>query len=166
MHSAQSSPAAMVAVVNALATRAGTATELMTLIAETLNRSLVRYNWVGFYRIEDRADSERILVRGPHAGTIATFLEIPLSRGVCGAVACSGETILLNDVAEDSRYISRDLSTQSELVVAFCVDGQLAGIMDVNSHFPQAFTDDDRMLCETVAHLVGNFIGRRGDRAA
>ncbi len=166
MHAAQNSPAAMLTEVNALAARATTATELMTQIAEKLNRSLVRYNWVGFYRIEDYPNSERVLVRGPHAGTIATFLEIPLSRGVCGAAGSSGETILLNDVAEDSRYISRDLSTQSELVVPFSVDGHVAGIMDVNSHFPQAFTDDDRMLCESVAHLVGSFIARRGDQAA
>jgi len=166
MHSAQISPAAVVAELNALASQARTATELMSQIAEKLNRSLVRYNWVGFYRIEDGADGERVLVRGPHAGTIATFLEIPLSCGVCGAAARTGETILLNDVAEDSRYISSDLSTQSELVVPFSVGGEVAGIMDVNSHFPQAFTNDDRMICESVAHLVGNFIARRGDRAA
>ena len=166
MPSAQTSPAALVAELNALAAKADSAAELMMQIAEKLNRSLLRYNWVGFYRIEDRAHSERVLVRGPHAGTIATFLEIPLSRGVCGATARSGETILLNDVTEDRRYISRDLSTRSELVVSYCVDGKPAGIMDVNSHFPQAFTTDDLMLCESVAHLVGSFIARRGDRAA
>ena len=166
MPTVQNSPAAMVAEVNALASRAGSAVELMAQIAEKLNRSLVRYNWVGFYRLEDRANSEPVLVRGPHAGTIATFLEIPLSRGVCGAAAHSGETIILNDVAEDRRYISRDLSTRSELVVPYFVNGRAVGIMDVNSHFPQAFTADDRMLCETVAHLVGNFIAKRGDQAA
>ena len=156
----------MVAELNAIAAQAGTAVELMSQVAEKLNRSLVRYNWVGFYTIEDRADGERILVRGPHAGTIATFLEIPLSRGICGAAARTGETILLNDVAEDSRYLSSDLSTKSELVVPFLVDGEVAGIMDVNSHFPQAFTDGDRMLCESAAHLVGKFIAKRRDEAA
>lgn len=166
MHSAQISAAAMVAELNSLAARAGTPAELMSQIAEKLNRSLVRYNWVGFYTIEERAGGERILVRGPHAGTIATFLEIPLSRGVCGAAATTGETILLNDVAEDSRYVSRDLSTKSELVTPVLVDGDVAGIMDVNSHFPQAFTDDDRMLCESAAHLVGKFIAKRRDEAA
>jgi len=166
MHSAQNSPAALLAELNALAAGAGTAAELMSQVAEKLNRSLVRYNWVGFYTIEDGVDGERVMVRGQHAGTIATFLEIPLSRGVCGAAASSGETIQLNDVAEDSRYISRDLSTQSELVVPFSVGGQVAGILDVNSHFPQAFTNDDRMLCESAAHLVGDFIAKSGHRAA
>lgn len=166
MHSALISPAAMVAELNTLAAQAGTATELMSQFAEKLNRSLVRYNWVGFYRIEERADGERLLVRGPHAGTIATFLEIPLNRGICGAAATTGETILLNDVAEDSRYLSSDLSTKSELVVPFSVNGEVVGIMDVNSHFPQAFTDYDRMLCESAAHLVGHFIALHRDQAA
>ena len=156
----------MVTELNTLAAEAVTAAELMLRVAEKLNRSLLRYNWVGFYRIETRPNSERVLVRGPYSGTIATFLEIPLSRGVCGVAARTGRTILLNDVSEDSRYISRDLSTQSELVVPLSVGGRIAGVMDVNSHFPQAFTDDDRMLCESAAHVVGNFIARRGDRAA
>jgi GAF domain-containing protein len=134
----------------------------MTQIAEKLNFSLLRYNWVGFYKLEKRPSGETVLARGPFAGTITTYEEIPLSQGVCGAAASSGETILLSHVAADSRYISRDLSTLSEIVVPFLVHGKVGGILDVNSHFPDAFTFADRQLCENAAYLVGKFISERG----
>jgi GAF domain-containing protein len=85
-----------------------------------------------------------------------------LTQGVCGAAATSGQTILLTDVAADPRYISRDLSTRSEMVVPFSVNGKVAGILDVNSHFPDAFAPADRQLCENAAATVGRFIAERG----
>ena len=106
---------------------------------------------------------EPVLKLGPFAGTIATYAEIPLSQGVCGAAASCGETILLSKVADDARYISRDLSTRSEIVVPFSVHGKIVGILDVNSHFPEAFAIADRQLCENAAYLVGKFISERGD---
>jgi L-methionine (R)-S-oxide reductase len=162
MASTHTSQAPLLAKLSVLAATAGTATELMTQIAEKLNFSMLRYNWVGFYKIEARPSGERVLVLGPFAGTIVTYSEIPLGQGVCGAAASSGETILLTNVAADPRYISRDLSTRSEMVVPFSVHGKVTGILDVNSHFPDAFDLADRELCETAASSVGRFISERG----
>jgi L-methionine (R)-S-oxide reductase len=162
MAAAKISHAPLLAALSRLAATAGTATELMTQIAGKLNVSMLRYNWVGFYNLERRPGGESVLVRGPFAGSIATYPEIPLSQGVCGAAATSGETILLSHVAADSRYISRDLSTLSEIVVPFSVHGKVAGILDVNSHFPDAFALADRQLCESAAYLAGKFISERG----
>lgn len=161
MAAANKSQAPLLAELSILAATAGTATELMTQIAEKLNFSLLRYNWVGFYKIEHRPGGESVLKLGPFAGTIAAYAEIPLSQGVCGAAATSGETIVLSKVADDARYISRDLSTRSEIVVPFSVHGRVAGILDVNSHFPDAFTLPDRQLCENAASLVGRFLSEQ-----
>jgi GAF domain-containing protein len=87
---------------------------------------MLRYNWVGFYWIERRVVGEGVLVLGPFAGTINTYDEIPLGQGVCGAAATSGETILVTDAAADPRYISRDRSARSELVVPIFVNGKVA----------------------------------------
>ncbi len=144
--------------LEALSAGACTATELMTQMAEKLNLSMLRYNWVGFYRIEKRPVGPGVLVLGPFAGTINTYSEIPLDQGVCGAAATSGETILVSDTANDSRYISRDQSARTELVVPIFVHGTVAGILDVNSHFAAAFDLDDRQLCQYAAELVGRFI--------
>src|ERR1700687_6135790 len=99
MAAAQNSQAPLLAELSTLHATAGTATELMTRIAEKLNCSLLRYNWVGFYKLESRPGGEAVLARGPFAGTIVTYPEISLSQGVCGAAASSGETILLSHVA-------------------------------------------------------------------
>lgn len=144
--------------LSALAAAAYSAAELMTQIAEKLNFSLLRYNWVGFYLIEKFAVGEGVLVLGPFAGTINTYSEIPLRQGICGAAATSGETILVSDAATDPRYISSDKSARSELVVPIFVNGSVAGILDVNSHFKDAFALEDRQLCENAAELVGRFI--------
>ena len=141
MAAPNNSQAPLLAELSILAATAGTATELMTQIAEKLNFSLLRYNWVGFYRIEHRPGGEPVLKLGPFAGTIATYPEIPLNQGVCGAAATSGETILLSKVADDPRYISRDLSTRSELVVPFSVHGKVCR----NSRRKQPFS---RCLCD------------------
>jgi L-methionine (R)-S-oxide reductase len=162
MAAPNNSQAPLLAELSILAATSGTATELMTQIAEKLNFSLLRYNWVGFYKIEHRPGGDSVLKLGPFAGTITTYPEIPLNQGVCGAAATSGETILLSKVAADPRYISRDLSTRSELVVPFSVHGKVSGILDVNSHFPDAFAITDRQLCENAAYLVGKFISERG----
>jgi L-methionine (R)-S-oxide reductase len=162
MAAANNSQAPLLAALSILAATAGTATELMTKIAEKLNFSLLRYNWVGFYKIDHGPGGESVLKLGPFAGTIAAYPEIPLSQGVCGAAASSGETILLSKVAADPRYISRDLSTRSEIVVPFSVHARVAGILDVNSHFPDAFALADRQLCENAAYLVGKLISERG----
>ena len=161
MVAVRNSHAPLLAKLSVLAATADNATELMTSIVEKLNISLLRYNWVGFYSIQKRAGGEPVLVLGPFAGTLAAYSEIPLSQGVCGAAATSGETILLNKVDADARYISRDLSTKSEMVVPFSVHGSVAGILDVNSHFPEAFALADRQLCENAAHLVGRFLSER-----
>jgi L-methionine (R)-S-oxide reductase len=163
MASAHSSQAPLLAQLSVLAATASTATELMTQMAEKLNFSLLRYNWVGFYKIEKRPGGQGVLRLGPYAGTITAYSEIPLGQGVCGAAASSGETILLSKVSDDPRYISRDLSTLSEIVAPFSVHGKVAGILDVNSHFAEAFTHADRQLCEHAAYLVGRFISDRGD---
>jgi GAF domain-containing protein len=158
MAAPNNSQAPLLAELSILAATADTATELMTQIAEKLNFSLLRYNWVGFYLIEKRPAGAGVLVLGPFAGTINTYSEIPLGQGICGSVATSGETVLVNDTAADPRYITRDESARSELVVPIFVDGIVAGILDVNSHFAAAFDREDRQLCQHAAELVGRFI--------
>ena len=154
----QTTHASLRVELSALAASAYTATELMTQIAEKLNFSMLRYNWVGFYLIEKRGADAGVLVLGAFAGTINTYEEIPLNQGVCGACASSGETILVTDAANDARYISRDHSAKSELVVPIFIDGRVAGILDVNSHFAAAFDREDCQLCESAAEAVGRFI--------
>src|SRR5215470_17668763 len=80
-----------------------TAELLMEYIARRLHEQIARYNWVGFYLMENSVPPA--LVLGPHAGSFTPHERIPLDRGLCGAAATTGKTVVVNDVAADPRYI-------------------------------------------------------------
>ena len=137
-----------------LAEVAPTVEHLMTAIANRLAQQLPSYNWVGFYLLEK---STRELVLGPFVGAPTPHTRIPLDRGICGAAASSGETVVVDDVHSDPRYLSCSLETKSEIVVPIFVCGEVVGELDIDSHFPAAFGPDDRRLVEHCARLVGRY---------
>ena len=80
---------------------------------------------------------------------------IPLNQGICGAAASTGKTIVVDDVNLDNRYLACSTETKSEIVVPVFVRGKVVGELDIDSHFPAAFGDEDRDLVEYCASLVG-----------
>ena len=88
--------------------------------------------------------------RGRHDSAHA----IPLNQGICGAAASSGKTIVVDDVSKDPRYLACSLETKSEIVVPVFVKNQVAGELDIDSHFPAAFGPRTRLV-QYCAELVG-----------
>jgi len=129
----------------------------MTAIARALNEKLLKYNWVGFYMLEKDADPP-MLVLGPFQGTVTPHTRIPLNQGICGAAASSGKTVVVDDVNADPRYLACSLETKSEIVVPVFVRSQVVGELDIDSHFPAAFGDEDRRLCEHAAKVLGTWL--------
>jgi L-methionine (R)-S-oxide reductase len=128
-------------------------------IVTLLHEKLTRYNWVGWYMLEKEDDD--ILVLGPFKGTMTPHTRIPLNQGICGAAASTGKTIVVDDVNSDSRYLACSLETKSEIVVPIFVHGEVAGELDIDSHFLAAFGPEDRRLCEHAAVILGKFIESR-----
>src|SRR5579863_3300211 len=93
---------------------AANAKALMQHISDRLHEEMTRYNWVGFYLME--APAFDALVLGPYAGSFAPTLRIPLDKGLCGAAATSGATVVVNNVGADARYLGSDL-VKSNIVV-------------------------------------------------
>ncbi len=118
--------------------------------------ALPYYNWTGFYML-DPVDPE-MLVLGPFVGEPTPHVRIPIHQGICGAAVAQRETIVVDDVNADPRYLSCSISTRSEIVVPIWVDGKVIGELDIDSHIPAAFTDADRGFLEQVAELVGGFV--------
>jgi L-methionine (R)-S-oxide reductase len=116
------------------------------------------YNWVGFYML-DPLDPE-MLVLGPFVGEPTPHVRIPIHQGICGAAVAQRETIIVDDVNADPRYLSCSIRTRSEIVVPIWVDGRVIGELDIDSHTTAAFTDADRNFLEQVAEIVGGFISR------
>ena len=123
-------------------------------VAILLNQLMLKYNWVGFYMLEPGANPP-VLVLGHYRGAMTPHVRISLNQGICGAAASSGKTVIVDDVKKDSRYLACSLETKSEIVVPVFAHGKVAGELDIDSHFPAAFTDDDRELIEYCAQLVG-----------
>jgi len=96
-----------------------------------------------------------MLVLGAFMGAMTPHTRIPLNQGICGAAASSGKTIVVDDVSKDSRYLACSLETKSEIVVPVFVAGQVAGELDVDSHFSAAFGTEDQILVQYCAEVVG-----------
>jgi len=114
------------------------------------------YDWVGVYLLEgdpSAGSGQGVLtLRDEHyLGAPTSHIRIPLESGICGAAARSRETIMVDDVRRDSRYISCCLSVQSEIVVPIQAGERVVGVLDLDSDTPAAFGEADRRELEQVA---------------
>ena len=137
-----------------------TADQLMEGITVVLNKHMLKYNWVGFYMLEDDADPPA-LVLGHYQGAMTPHTRISLHQGICGAAASSGKTVVVDDVSKDNRYLACSIETKSEIVVPIFARGKVIGELDIDSHFLAAFTTEDRELVEYCARLVGQRLEKK-----
>lgn len=113
-------------------------------IANLANASALLYselediNWAGFYHIEQGR-----LVLAPFQGKPAC-IEIPLDKGVCGAAASGGETVLVENVHEFPGHIACDSASNSEIVIPIRKKGRVVGVLDIDSPLIDRFTETDR----------------------
>ena len=147
--------AAIVTRVRTLAASAGSLTSLQEQIVQLLAGCLAHYSWTGFYML-DPADPETLVV-GPYVGDPTPHVRIPVSEGICGAAVATGETVIVDDVNSDPRYLSCSIATKSEIVVPLYAHGKVIGEIDIDSHDPAAFDDQDKLLLEEIADIVGRF---------
>jgi GAF domain-containing protein len=133
--------------------------ELMSLVVGRLQERLPHFNWVGFYMVEKgRLGEDPMLVLGPYVGAETPHKRIPLNQGICGAAVSSGQTVVVDDVNADPRYLACSIETKSEIVAPVFMKGNVVGELDIDSHAPAAFTDADRKLVEHCAALVGKYL--------
>ena len=131
-----------------------TASRFMDALTRLLQEKMLKYNWVGFYMLEPGAQPP-MLALGKFQGAMTPHTRIALNQGICGAAASSGKTIVVDDVRNDPRYLACSIETRSEIVVPVFVRGEVAGELDIDSHFLSAFTHEDRQLVEYCAQVVG-----------
>src|SRR5271168_3217262 len=131
-----------------------TAHELMRSMAKLLHERMLKYNWVGFYMLEPGANPP-MLALGAFEGAMTPHTRIPLNQGICGAAASTGQTVVVDDVSKDPRYLACSLETKSEIVVPVFAHGKVVGELDIDSHFAAAFTSEHQDLVQYCAMLVG-----------
>jgi len=124
---------------------------LMATVACELHQSDDRFDWTGFYRVV----APELLRIGPYQGGHGC-LEIPFSRGVCGAAARSRQVQLVDDVDAFPGHIACAASTRSEIVLPVVNRaGVLLGVLDIDSDQPAAFDAADAR--ELAAILAATF---------
>lgn len=128
----------------------------MEHIAQSLHEKMTRYNWVGFYLV-DPADDGFLLV-GPFVGSFTPNARIPLSKGLCGAAASSGQIVVVHDVSKDPRYLAGSSMVKCEIVVPIFVNKKLAGELDVESYFAGTFTEPEQQFVAACASIVGEYL--------
>ena len=105
-------------------------------------------NWAGFYKMENS-----ILVLGPFQGKPAC-IEIPVGRGVCGTAVAEDATQLGYDVHEFPGHIACDCASNSEIVVPIHVNGEIWGVLDIDSPNVGRFTEEDKAGLEQFVKVL------------
>ncbi len=135
--------------VRSLVSGTADATSLLAEVVSLLRRERPHYHWVGVYLLQGEE-----LVLGPYVGKPTPHTRIPLNQGICGAAASTGQTLIVDDVNADPRYLACSLETRSEIVVPIRHQGRILGEIDIDSDQPAAFTPLDRDLLQAVAALL------------
>jgi len=117
--------------------------------AAILHHKIPGVSWTGFYMLRGPD-----LVVDAYQGPVACLV-LERHTGVCWAGIDRGQTVLVPDVHAFPGHIPCDDRSRSEIVVpVFDRDGTAIGVLDVDSHRPDHFTDVDREGYESVVRLL------------
>ena len=111
-------------------------------------QAMDRINWAGFYFMEQGK-----LVLGPFQGKPAC-IEIPVGKGVCGTAVQERRTILVEDVHRFPGHIACDSASNSEIVVPIYRNGEVWGVLDIDSPYYARFTAEDQAGLEAVVRIL------------
>ncbi|MDB4400163.1 GAF domain-containing protein [Akkermansiaceae bacterium] len=121
----------------------------MASIVTVLHHEMADFYWTGFYRVIDGG-----LVIGPYQGTVGC-LRIAFGKGVCGTAAQTEETQVVRDVHRFPGHISCDARSKSEIVVPVRnKEGDLIGVLDIDSEEKGTFDDVDREALEGILKTI------------
>jgi len=105
-------------------------------------------NWVGFYLWDGSQ-----LVLGPFQGRVACT-EISLMRGVCGHAASTKQSVIVDDVDQFPGHIVCDSRSRSEMVIPLIKNGELLGVLDIDSASLNRFSSQELEICERLVHTL------------
>jgi GAF domain-containing protein len=105
-------------------------------------------NWAGFYLMDEGS-----LVLGPFQGKVAC-IRIPLGRGVCGTAAGEDKTMVVPNVHKFAGHIACDGASNSEIVIPIHRNGEVIGVLDIDSPIFDRFADEDQKGLEAFVRAL------------
>jgi len=116
-------------------------------VCQVLHDHLEGYDWVGFYFANPKA---KTLHLSAYIGDPTDHLTIPFGKGICGQVANSNETFLVDDVTAQDNYIACSITVKSEIVVPLFINNKNIGQIDIDSKTINRFTVEDDLFLQFV----------------
>jgi len=107
-----------------------------------------KWFWVGFYLVKGNE-----LVLGPFQGPVACT-RIAKGRGVCGTSWANAETLIVPDVEKFPGHIACSSLSRSEIVLPLFANGEVAGVLDVDSSELNEFDETDAKYLEQIVNLL------------
>lgn len=108
------------------------------------------FHWVGLYDVTP-SEISAIAWTGTAAPAFPAF---PRTQGLNGATVAEQRPIVINDVRNDSRYLTTFGSTLAEAIFPIRSGETLVGTIDVESDCVNAFTADDAQFLEQCAQIL------------
>ncbi|WP_416444565.1 GAF domain-containing protein [Leeuwenhoekiella sp. A16] len=130
-------------------------THKLEQICALLKENIEHYNWVGFYF--KNGDKEELKLEA-FAGEPTDHTIIPFGKGICGQVAVSNQNFVVPDVAAQDNYIACSITVKSEIVIPLFVNGENIGQIDIDSHTPDPFTEEDERFLEWINAEVAKLL--------
>jgi len=124
-----------------------TRNDILLAVSRLLKEQVHHYDWVGFYLVDDSGSN---LVLGPYVGAPTDHTRIAFGKGICGQVAVSQTSRIIQDVSLEDNYLSCSMDVQSEVVFPIMKEGRFVAELDIDSHSTAPFTDQDTLLLEAV----------------
>ncbi|MCR4676933.1 MAG: GAF domain-containing protein [Sphaerochaetaceae bacterium] len=110
--------------------------------------SMENLNWAGFYIMK-----EGRLVLGPFQGKVACT-QIEVGRGVCGTAVKEDRSLVVPDVHKFPTHIACDSASNSEIVIPIHKDGEVYGVLDIDSPLFSRFDSSDRQGLEAFVNIL------------
>ncbi len=126
-------------------------TEALKIAVQLIDSFCEGYDWTGVYMMKDN-----ILEVGPYVGPETPHKKIELSEGICGAAAREKQSIVVDDVNADDRFLACSITTKSEIVVPLMHGDECLGEIDIDSNTKAYFGDEDRAMLESIAEIIVN----------
>lgn len=117
-------------------------------VSAAIWQAMDKINWAGFYLMDAGK-----LVLGPFQGKPAC-IEIPVGKGVCGTAVKEENTILVEDVHQFPGHIACDSASNSEIVVPVFKNGEVYGVLDIDSPYFARFTAEDQQGLEALVKVL------------
>lgn len=139
---------AMVNMVKGMLNDDSDVTAVLSNLSAVINEHMDGINWVGFYLMK-----EGELVLAPFQGKPAC-IRLQVGKGVCGTAVAKRKTQLVEDVSKFPGHVACDSATNSEIVIPIFNDGDIFGVLDVDSPEFNRFGEIENKYLSEICMLI------------